>query len=102
VIRVVLDANVPISGLIQPRGPSGRLLKRIFARRDLALVLSPPILEEVRRILNDDKYLAAAAEGNAGFISTGDRDLLDLVEWQGVRIVPPREFLARVGNGGHA
>lgn len=134
-IRVVLDANVLISGLIQPRGPSGRIQRRIFGGRDLVLVLSPLILDEVRRILtyprirrrlgatdedltvwalslafigdlvepshpvtsgcrdpDDDKYIEAAIEGGAGFIVTGDQDLLELKEFQGVRIIAPRTF----------
>ena len=136
-IRVVLDANVLISGLIQPRGPSGRILHRIFGGRDLVVVLSPPILDEARRTLlyprirrrlpdtdadlavwlialaflgeivepshgpspgcrdlNDDMYIEAALEGSAGFIVTGDRDLLDMKEHQGIRIVTPRTFLS--------
>jgi uncharacterized protein len=42
---------------------------------------------------DDDKYIAAAIEGRASFIVTGDPDLLDLKEHAGVRIVNPRGFL---------
>jgi putative PIN family toxin of toxin-antitoxin system len=42
---------------------------------------------------DDDKYLAAALEGRASCIVTGDRHLLVLDEYQGVRIVSPRTFL---------
>jgi len=42
---------------------------------------------------DDDKYLAAAIEGRAGFVVAGDSDLLDLKEYDGVRIVSPRAFL---------
>ena len=42
---------------------------------------------------DDDKYIAAAIEGRAGFVVAGDSDLLDLTEYEGVRIVSPREFL---------
>ena len=42
---------------------------------------------------NDDKYIAAAIEGRAGFVVAGDSDLLDLKEYGGVRIVSPRVFL---------
>jgi len=42
---------------------------------------------------DDDKYIAAAIEGLAGFIVAGDSDLLDLKEYEGIRIVSPRVFL---------
>lgn len=42
---------------------------------------------------DDDKYIAAAIEGRAGFVVAGDSDLLDLKEFDGVRIVSPRVFL---------
>lgn len=42
---------------------------------------------------DDDKYIAAAIEGRATFVVTGDPDLLDIGEHEGVRIVNPRAFL---------
>jgi uncharacterized protein len=42
---------------------------------------------------DDGKYVAAAVEGRVGFLVTGDSDLLDLKEYQGIRIVSPRVFL---------
>jgi putative PIN family toxin of toxin-antitoxin system len=42
---------------------------------------------------DDDKYVAAAIEGRAAFVVTGDPDLLDIGEHEGVRIVNPRVFL---------
>jgi uncharacterized protein len=42
---------------------------------------------------DDDKYIAAAVEGRASFIVTGDPDLLAIKEHAGVRIVSPRRFL---------
>jgi putative PIN family toxin of toxin-antitoxin system len=41
----------------------------------------------------DDVVLAAAVAGRADAIVTGDRDLLTLVEHEGVAIVTPRAFL---------
>ena len=46
----------------------------------------------------DDKYLAAALEGRATLVVTGDPDLLALEEHQGVRIVSPRAFLGLLGG----
>lgn len=42
---------------------------------------------------DDDKYIAAAIEGRAAFVVSGDPDLLDIKEHEGVRIVNPRAFL---------
>jgi uncharacterized protein len=42
---------------------------------------------------DDDKYIAAAIEGRAGFVVAGDSDLLDLKQYDGIRIVTPRAFL---------
>jgi putative PIN family toxin of toxin-antitoxin system len=42
---------------------------------------------------DDDKYFAAAVEGRATWIVTGDPDLLTVKEYRGVRVVTPRVFL---------
>jgi hypothetical protein len=42
---------------------------------------------------DDDKYVAAALEGRAACVVTGDQDLLALREYEGVSIVTPRTFL---------
>ncbi len=41
---------------------------------------------------DDDKYIAAAIEGRATFVVSGDPDLLDVKEHQGVRLITPRAF----------
>jgi uncharacterized protein len=46
---------------------------------------------------DDDKYLAAALEGRATHVVTGDPDLLALGEYEGIRIVSPRVFLGLLG-----
>jgi len=45
---------------------------------------------------DDDKDIAAAVEGLAEFIVTGDTDLLALTEYEGIRIISPRAFLGRL------
>lgn len=42
---------------------------------------------------DDDRYLAAALEGRAACVVTGDRRFLELGEHEGVRVVSPRAFL---------
>ena len=50
-------------------------------------------IEAVPADPGDDKYVVAALEGRADFIVSGDRHLLTLGEYEGVRIIPPAEFL---------
>ena len=134
-LRAVLDANVYISAVIRPDGPPGEILERFLRESPFELIVSPDILDEVRRALrypkvrqyfrydsdpekwltavvlladlvagdyhvsgasadpDDDKYLAAAIEGRATCLVTGDPDLLDVGEHAGVSIVTPRSFL---------
>ena len=42
---------------------------------------------------DDDKNIGAAIEGRAQFVVAGDTDLLDLKEYDGIRIVSPRALL---------
>ncbi len=49
---------------------------------------------------SDNRYLECAVEGNAGYIVTGDSDLLDLGEYQGIKIVKPAAFLDVLRNDG--
>jgi putative PIN family toxin of toxin-antitoxin system len=42
------------------------------------------------------KYIAAAVEGLAEFIVTGDTDLLALTDYEGICIISPRAFLQRL------
>jgi uncharacterized protein len=66
----------------------------------LALIAEPTEgclkLRAVENDSDDDKYLVAALEGRAGYLVSGDSDLLELHEYKGVRIVTAREFLRLV------
>ena len=57
------------------------------------LVAAEHEVEGASKDRDDDKYIAAAIEGRAGFVVAGDSDLLDLKEYDGIRIVSPRVFL---------
>ena len=47
---------------------------------------------------DDDKYIAAAVEGRAAFVVSGDPDLLAINEYEGLRFVSPRAFLRLLGG----
>jgi predicted nucleic acid-binding protein len=41
-------------------------------------------------------FIAAALDGNADVIVSGDKDLLEIESFQGVAILTPRQFLDRI------
>jgi putative PIN family toxin of toxin-antitoxin system len=129
-VRIVLDTNVLISGIFFT-GPPFQILE---AWRDgnLQILVSPAILEEYRRVMNelvsqfeavnpdpfldlltlrseivlaplmprvikedpsDDKFLECAVAGKAACIVSGDKHLLKLSEFRGIRILTPRHFI---------
>ena len=47
---------------------------------------------------DDDKYIAAALEGRAAYVVTGDQRFLALGEHERVQIVKPRSFLDLLGR----
>ena len=51
------------------------------------------LVRGVCRDPDDDKFLSCAVEGQADYLVTGDGDLLALGEYQGIRIVTPRQFV---------
>ncbi|MDN5942746.1 MAG: putative toxin-antitoxin system toxin component, PIN family [Nitrospira sp.] len=63
----------------------------------LALIAEPTEghlkVRAVEKDPEDDKYLVAALEGRAGYLVSGDSDLLDLHEYRGVSMVTARTFL---------
>lgn len=48
---------------------------------------------EIVRDPGDNKIIAAAIEGNADYIVSRDRDLLDLNDYQRIKIIKPEEFM---------
>ena len=54
-MRIVLDTNVLVSGLLQPLGPSGQIV-RLVAAGELALCHDSRILAEYREVLLREKF----------------------------------------------
>ncbi len=48
--------------------------------------------ERVCRDKNDDDIIALALGCNAGYLITGDKDLLDMAKYKSVKILSPRDF----------
>ncbi len=55
-------------------------------------------LPGVTRDPKDDAIVACAREAGADYIVSGDRDLLDLGEYKGTRVVTPREFVEMLAS----
>lgn len=51
------------------------------------------LLQLAGRDEKDDKFLVCAVEGSVDFVITGDEDLLVLKQFEGIKIVSPREFM---------
>lgn len=66
-------------------------LDKLIERSDVTA--GKQLLQLVGRDIKDDKFLACAFEAKADYIITGDKDLLVLKEYEGIKIVTPREFL---------
>lgn len=58
-----------------------------------SVLVSGRVTVKVSRDPEDDKFLAAAIEGQAQYVVSGDRDLLDVKVYRGIRIVRPAVFL---------
>ena len=62
-----------------------------------AEIIEPPDLpEQVSRDSDDDKFIACAIAGGCHVIISGDKDLLSISGYRGVKVVAPREFLESV------
>jgi putative PIN family toxin of toxin-antitoxin system len=70
------------------------ILLRVTALAILAdLAEGDLVVKAVKDDPDDDKYLAAALLGRAEVLVSGDHHLLDLKEYQGVRILTPKVFV---------
>lgn len=65
---------------------------------DLAEIISPHTLVTACRDDADNRVLECAVDGRADWIVTGDRDLLDLKVFEGIKIVTVAQFLRTVGS----
>ena len=63
-----------------------------------SVVVSGRVPVQVSRDPADDKFLAAAVEGRADYVVTGDRDLLDLGTYRGVQMIRPESFARQLAT----
>ena len=60
---------------------------------ELEIVEPMPLLKSICRDEDDDWVLATALAGHSDIIVTGDKDLLVLKQFQGIKILSPRQFV---------
>jgi len=84
-MRVVLDTNVLVSSVVFG-GPPGEIMA-LAAARQVQLILSPPLIPELRRVLrekfefgDDALYLAETLVRRAGIVIEPDRTLTLVTE----------------------
>ncbi len=64
---------------------------------DLAFIVpGNVVVQTVEKDPDDDKFLAAAVEGRADYVVSGDKPLLDIKEYHGIRTVTPKDFLVLI------
>jgi putative PIN family toxin of toxin-antitoxin system len=74
-----------------------KLVGELLARENVVVIKkSPPTLLEpiIEKDPSDDKFLYLAAEAKAEYIVSGDKHLLALEEFKGIKIVSVDEFLS--------
>jgi len=91
-MRIVLDTNVLLSGLMAPGGTPGQIVEA-WRKAHFDLVLSEPMLEEIRRVLAYPKIHARLGWGEeeiARFLLLL-RLKAEVVDLAGVTAVVPRD-----------
>lgn len=73
---------------------SAQQLQRIVKElTNISYIVSGKIEIEVIRDPDDNKIISAALEGKADYIVSRDRDLFDLNEYLGIKIITPERFM---------
>lgn len=106
VYRLALEGRIELVTSPALLAEFARVLTEKFGRDDHAVreavaqissvaVVVRPVdrLEVIREDPDDDRVLEAAVEGQAGTIVSGDRHLLRLGLWRGIRIVKSSRFV---------
>jgi len=60
---------------------------------NVSYVVPGTIKIELVRDPDDDKIISAAVEGKANYIISRDKDLLDLIEYEEIKIISPEQFI---------
>ena len=107
-MKVVFDTNVLVSALVFPGGRGEEALLRVLAERDelvLSLARVALFLADIGTIVKprrrlavlkdaaDNRILECALAGRAQAVVSGDKALLALQEYRGVRVLSLADYL---------
>jgi uncharacterized protein len=63
--------------------------------RSRAMVVEPaPLIRNIGDDEEDDLVVATAVAGHASYLVTGDKGFLRLIQFQGIKLLTPRDFLS--------
>lgn len=106
VVEKALDGEIEVFTSVEILQELDKVLRRDFAEpdemvhRQISLIVdyatTVPVttkLSVVKKDPDDDKILECAVSCDADYVVTGDKHLLDLKEYRGIRIVTPKQFL---------
>ncbi|HVF69635.1 MAG TPA: putative toxin-antitoxin system toxin component, PIN family [Xanthomonadales bacterium] len=75
-----------------------RLLKGMDKSKVIEIISQAEVvvlknIEHISRDSNDDKFIATAKAAKVDYIISEDRDLLDIKEFEGIKIITAEEFI---------
>jgi putative PIN family toxin of toxin-antitoxin system len=92
----LLEELEDVLGRFMPRAAATEIRTAV---QELSYLVEPTRVPIVTRDPDDDHVLAAAVTGQASYVVTRDRDLLDLGRHQGIEILQPAPALALLREG---
>lgn len=104
ITRPIIDEIVRITGYERIQNKYAQVGKRRL--EFTALILEPAVWIEADETIDlveadesDNRYVECAVSDHAQYIVTGDEHLLDLSEYQGIRIIRPAAFVTLYKGG---
>lgn len=89
--EIVEEYTEIIESMIERK--QGRLNQNMFFPFFSALRIIESVSDlKICRDPDDDKFLECAIDSNALYIVSGDNDLLDIQEYEGIKIITAKEF----------
>ena len=120
-LRVVVDTNVLISASFRKLSPIPNSIYNAIKSQQFILITSPQVVEEIEDVLSREKIIkrthmtaqvrkqfitelieiAFVVSGDinihaADYIASGDRHLLNLKQYQGIKIISPRDLVTKL------
>jgi hypothetical protein len=97
----IIEEYVLVLGRLGLEGePEMDELLELFKKKANILFTAPAgVLNVVEADPDDDKFIECALHAKAEFVISGDRHLLDVGNYEGIRIVTPAEFLQSREDG---